>query len=113
MRPRIYVAGPYTKGDVCVNVRCAIEEADWLFSLGVAPYIPHLMHFWHLVIPRHYEDWMNLDLDWLPQCHALRRLPGDSSGADREVKKACELQMPVLYSRDEVLAWLKEWNHGR
>lgn len=111
-KPRIYIAGPYTKGDVAVNVRRAIEEADWLLSLGCTPYLPHLTHFWHLICPRAYEDWMALDLEWLGVCHAIYRLSGESTGADSEVDSAGRMGMPVLRSRDEVTEWLAGWKAG-
>ena len=81
---RIYVAGPYTKGDVAVNVRAAIEAASELLYLGHTPFIPHLCHFWHLVSPQDYDVWMKWDMAWLPFCEAVLRIPGESDGADKE-----------------------------
>lgn len=95
---RIYVAGPYTKPDPVVNTRKAIEAANELFDLGYAPYVPHLTLFWHFAFPRPYEDWMRLDFQWVKQCDALLRLPGESSGADREVIVAQEAGIPVFRS---------------
>jgi hypothetical protein len=99
---KVYVAGPYTKGDVAVNVATAIEMADVLFSHGYAPFLPHLTHFWHLCQPRPYPDWIKLDLVWLEQCDALLRFPGESRGADTEVQHARELGMPVFFSIEEL-----------
>ena len=93
---RIYVAGPYSKGDVAVNVRTAIEAANRLADAGHVPFLPHLAHFWHLVCPRPYEEWMELDAAWIPFCEAIVRLPGISSGADQEVQLAIRLGLPVL-----------------
>lgn len=45
MIARVYVAGPYTNGDVAVNVRTAYEAADRLADLGFAPFVPHSTHF--------------------------------------------------------------------
>lgn len=95
---RVYVAGPYTKGDVAVNVRKAIEAADLLLAFGYAPFLPHLTHFWHLVCPRPYEHWIKLDAAWVEVCDALYRLPGESEGADDEVEQARNLEIPVFYS---------------
>lgn len=94
---RIYVAGPYTKGDVALNVRAAILAGDDLISAGFFPFIPHLSHFQHLLRPRQYEDWMKIDLEWLCWCNALLRLPGESAGADRECIQADALGMPIFY----------------
>lgn len=101
---RVYVAGPYTNGDVALNVRAAIEAADRILKAGHAPYVPHLMHFWHLVCPGPYEQWIQFDLEWLPVCDALVRLPGESSGADGEVRLAESLGIPVYYGLDQFLA---------
>ena len=96
MRERIYIAGPYTKGDVAVNVRNAILAASKLADLGFAPFVPHLTHFWHMVSPRPYEFWCDLDNQFLPFCQGLLRLPGESSGSDAEVDLAKKLEIPVF-----------------
>lgn len=95
---RVYIAGPYTHGDVAMNVRGALEAADELLRRGHAPYVPHLTHFWHLLFPGPYEQWMRLDLAWLFVCDALVRLPGDSPGADRESAEASRLGIPIYPS---------------
>jgi len=100
---RIYIAGPYTKGDVAVNVREAILAADRLVEIGHTPYVPHLTHFWHLVSPKPYEFWLNLDMTILGYwAEAVLRLPGDSHGADGEVQQALANQIPVYYGIEEM-----------
>jgi len=94
---RVYVAGPYTKPDPAVNVRNAILVGARLLDAGHVPFIPHLAHFWHLVSPRPYEDWMQLDMAWIEVCEAMFRIPGESAGADREVARAKELGIPVFH----------------
>jgi hypothetical protein len=49
-----------------------------------------------------YEFWLMQDLEWLAQCNAILRLPGDSPGADREVKRAEELELIVFRSIREI-----------
>lgn len=100
---RVYVAGPYTKGDVAENVKKAIESGDILLHCGYAPYIPHLNHFWHFLKPHSYDDWMALDVEWLMACSALIRLAGESKGADLEVELAQKLHIPVYYGVSEFL----------
>jgi Domain of unknown function (DUF4406) len=95
MIARVYIAGPYTKGDLAVNVRKAYEAANRLADLGFAPFVPHATHFWHMLFPRPYEFWLELDSEFLPLCEAVLRLPGASNGADGEVKQAKELGIPV------------------
>lgn len=92
---RVYVAGPYTKGDVVLNVRAAILAADALLTAGYIPFLPHTTMFWHLVAPHEIEVWYDYDLAWLRQCEAVVRLPGESTGADAEVAAAKELGIPV------------------
>lgn len=97
---KIYVAGPYTKGDVALNVRKAIKAGDLLLKDGHTPFVPHLAHFWHLVCPGPYEQWTRLDLAWLPMCDAIVRLPGESVGADTEITIAKQLGIQVLDLED-------------
>lgn len=87
----VYIAGPYTQGDVALNVREAITTGDAVAEIGYIPYIPHLSHFWHLVKPREYDWWLAYDLKWLEKCDYLIRMAGPSSGADKEVIFAREL----------------------
>ncbi len=101
---KIYVAGPYTKGDPVMNTRNTIMAAEELVRMGHVPYIPHLSMFWHVVAPHPYEFWLEYDKAWLVCCNALLRLPGESSGADKEVALAHELGIPVYYSLDEIRA---------
>jgi hypothetical protein len=92
---KIYVAGPYSKGDAEENVRNAIDVANQLADMGYAPFVPHLSHFWHMRRPRPYEFWLELDNAFLPHCDALLRLPGESNGSDAEVRLAESLGIPV------------------
>lgn len=102
MIARIYVAGPYTKGDVAVNVRNAYEAANRLANMGFAPFVPHATHFWHMLFPRPYQFWLDLDNEFLPCCAALLRLPGESSGADKEVELAKKLKIPVFKNIEDL-----------
>ena len=103
MKTRIYVAGPYTQGDVAINVRNAYEAANHLADLGFAPFVPHATHFWHMLFPRPYEFWLDLDHQFLPFCEAVIRLPGPSNGADKEVLLAQELNIPVFNCIDDLV----------
>jgi len=95
---KIYIAGPYTKGDVAFNVRNAIHAGAFVANLGHYPFIPHLTHFWHMMCPEEYEFWMRQDEEWLKCCDAIIRLEGESAGADREVAIATGLGLYVYYS---------------
>ena len=100
---KIYIAGPYSRGDTAVNVRNAILAGESVRALGHTPFIPHLTHFWHLISPHEYRYWMELDFEWLRECDAMLRLPGESSGADEEESIAREIGIPVYYSIENIL----------
>lgn len=106
----VYIAGPYTIGDVAENVREAILAAEEVAFCGHVPIIPHLSHLWHLVIPHDYEFWCELTMRMLDRCDALVRLPGESRGADKEIERALELNLPVFYGIEECIAWLPKKN---
>ena len=99
---KIYIASPYTVGDIAVNVKRQIDCANELMDLGFAPFVPLYSHFQHMVHPRPYQDWTKLDLVWVESCDALLRLDGESSGADGEVEYAKKLGIPVFYSIEEL-----------
>jgi len=92
---RVYIAGPYTRGDRSDNVRHAMRAAIQLLDAGHEPFCPHLSHFLDLMEPRPWEEWMRLDMAWLPFADAIIRLQGDSAGADEEVRLAAELGIVV------------------
>ena len=102
---RIYVAGPYTKGDPVINTRTAILIGDKIAELGMVPFIPHLSHFWHLVAPHPYEFWVDYDNEWLPLCDALYRIAGESRGSDAEEELARKLGIPVFYDLESLVEY--------
>lgn len=82
----LYIAGPYTNPDPIINTHAAIKVATALYETGeYVPHVPHLTLLWHMVTPRPIEFWYDLDEHHLSRCEAITRLPGESSGADREV----------------------------
>lgn len=106
---KVYIAGPYTKGDPFENTKKAIELGQRLLDAGYCPFVPHLTHFWHTMIQENpWEVWMDLDLQWLPTCDVVFRMEGESKGADIEVSEANRLGVPVVYSWEQ-LEESKEW----
>jgi len=105
MHHAVYISAPYTNGDIEANVNAAIEAGNRITGAGHQVFIPHLTHFWHLRYPHEYEFWMEHDLFWLEKCTDLVRLPGESQGADREVKRARESGIVVHSSVDGFLAY--------
>lgn len=101
----VYIAGPYTYPDQCVNTHAALRAADELADLDFIPFVPHLTHFWHTMSPKPHSFWLAYDMAWLAKCDALLRLPGKSTGAGKETLKADELGIPVFYSIQDLFVW--------
>lgn len=100
---KVYIAGPYSKGDIAENVRAAIYAGNYVArTLGHTVFIPHLTHFWHLVQPAPYEFWLDQDREWLKVCDAVLRIEGESAGADSEVSLARDLGLQVYHSVFEI-----------
>lgn len=105
----IYIAGPYTYPDPCVNTNHAIHAGQAIMDAGHVPFVPHLNHLWHTVIPNPYETWMAYDHDWISKCDMMLRIPGKSLGADRDVQRANELGIPVhICTADDFLKMIQE-----
>lgn len=94
---KVYIASPYTKGDVAVNVKRQLDYYDELVNYGFYPFAPLYSYFQHMVHPRPYQDWINIDKVWVLACDCVLRLDGESSGADGEVELAKENGIPVFY----------------
>ena len=103
MKPRIYITGPYTRPDPCENTGKMMKVWDELLTLGFWPVCPLWSHFQHTFYPRPYKDWLDYDLEGIDIFDALLRIPGESSGAEKEIARAVELGIPVAYSIPELL----------
>jgi hypothetical protein len=95
----IYIAGPYTRPDPVENTHRIIAIADALLEEQVTPLVPHLTLLWHLVSPKPYAEWIEYDEQLLLRCDAVLRIPGESTGAIREVHCARQAGIPVIWSR--------------
>lgn len=103
---KVYIAGPYSTGDPVLNVKAAIDAADFLASAGLYPYIPHLTMFWHLIHPHEISFWYEIDREFLLYCNCLLRLPGRSKGASEEVDLARANKIHVYYSAEHLVSEL-------
>ena len=99
---KVYIASPYTLGDVAKNVKLQLDTVDLLMNSGFVPFTPLYSHFQHMSHPRPYEDWLTIDFEWIKSCDCLLRLDGESNGADKEVEYATKLGIPVFYSIDDL-----------
>jgi hypothetical protein len=105
---KVYIAGPYTKGDVAINVRKAITAGEVLAQEGFIPFVPHLTHFWHLIHPHDVEYWYQYDMHWLECCDCLLRLDGDSKGADEEMRRMASLGKPIFMDIVSLVEYYEE-----
>ncbi len=103
-RPWVYIAGPYTLGDVVVNVRNACAAGDRIWDAGFMPIVPHTNYAWHMAYPKTPEHWYAYDLHLLAQCDHLVLLPGTSKGADREAVFAIKRRIPCYLGVEHFLA---------
>ena len=106
-RPLVYVAAPY-RSDPVQNTRQAILFADRMQRVGgITCIVPHLNLGWDLVQPHEANYWLEYDFALLARCDALFRLPGESPGADDEVRFAGERGIPVFYRETTLLVWAR------
>lgn len=105
---RVYIAGPIAKGRLEENIRNAMDAAKNLMDNGLYPYVPHYNCFFQITHPRAQEDFMRLDFAFLEVCDAVLRIPGESIGADREVRFADHIEIPVFYTMSDLLTWVND-----
>jgi hypothetical protein len=116
-KPIIYIASPYTKGDVAINTHFQCKLFNQLMDEGkVWPIAPLWSHFQHTVFPRPYKDWIDYDKALLKLYDACLRVNPDfpklnysetrSSGADGEVAYFTSIGKPTFYSIEDLYAWV-------
>tara|TARA_R110002096_G_scaffold219113_2_gene407421 strand:+ start:29 stop:361 length:333 start_codon:yes stop_codon:yes gene_type:complete len=103
----VYVAGPYTRGNMCENIGVAARAGLEIMQAGHAPFVPHThTHVMALFEYRDYEEWMAIDFAVVERCDAVFRLPGISDGADREVTLAEKCGIPVFTVMEDLIEYL-------
>jgi hypothetical protein len=116
-KPTVYIASPYSHGDVAMNTHFQCKIFDQLLSDGkVLPVAPLWSHFQHLLFPRPYEDWIRYDQEMLRLYDCCLRLTASlhekdyretvSIGADAEAATFRDMGKPVFYSIEELYAWV-------
>lgn len=114
MRPKVYIAGPISKGNHDHNFRLFTEAHHMLAEAGAAVLNPGLT----MKLPCHedisHDEWMAMCLPWVQEADFLIRLPGHSVGADDEVRHALKHNVRVFIDREDIpgdLMHLAQW-HG-
>jgi hypothetical protein len=120
-KPIIYIASPYTRGDVAMNTHFQCKIFNQMLDDGKAwPVAPLWSHFQHTIFPRPYQDWIKYDQAMLHLYDACVRLTAkveqagyeqsESKGADGEVDTFKKLNKPVFTSLEELYRWIDtEW----
>lgn len=137
MRWRVYVAGPISKPTTVDGLYHNIKQADdataELMQVGIAVFNPMLSVYLggcyvesnDLTGQREvlaeanrkandqfrafqHHQWLAMDFAWIDASHGLLRLPGESVGADAEVKHAHRRNLPVFYSVADCIEFFRE-----
>lgn len=113
-RTRVYIAGPMTNGTKdnfnMPKIHEAIEAYFILIEQGFVPHCPHLTVFCELMHPHRiqYEAWLELDKNYIEDCDVVLRIPGLSSGADKECAYARLAGIPVIEGLECFIETCKE-----
>lgn len=115
-RMMILIAGPYRSGTgddpqkMAENLR-RLEQASYpIFQAGHVPMIGEwvALPIWNVAGGQHVGDTLYDEIlhptagRLIEHCDAILRLPGESKGADNDVKLANERGIPVYYSIGEI-----------
>ena len=103
----IYVASPYSRGNVEENLVKHKLAGNELINNGYAVVLPLLFHYQHELFPQDYMKWLELDIELMLRCDSVLRLDGVSEGADEEERIAKAHNIPVFYSLHELNEY---WN---
>jgi len=99
---------PLHKRGRCCQCSNSLRSSRPTCRLGICAICPTFNPFWHILFPRPYEFWLELDNQFLPCCAAVLRLPGSSKGADGEVQLAESLGIPVFNDIDKLTEFFKQ-----
>ena len=105
---RVFVSSPYTLGETGENVRAQIDAGDILMDNGFTPFLPLLCHFWGIVTPKPYADWLGWCFEWIEVCDCVFRLPGESPGAEKEVMHAVRHGKSVFTDINDLISYYKK-----
>ena len=107
----IYLAGPLEPSGRIDYIRAAVEVAEEILTYHCSAIIPHTMTvMWGYAYPKSKSTWLALDKAIIAKCDAILRIPGDSEGADEEMRFAKSVGIPI-YGTVEELA--HDWRFGK
>jgi hypothetical protein len=108
---KVYTAGAYSADnviDVLKNIGKGEKACAKLFELGFAPFSPWADRAFIINNPYFefkIEDFYEYSIAWLEVSEVMLVLPGHtrSGGTVKEIARANELKIPVVYSIDELV----------
>lgn len=103
-KPMVYISGPFSSNPTGNTNRACILWAS-LRANGLTPICPHWSIIQDTLTPLTHQQWIDYDLEIVARCDAVLRFPGDSAGADMEVKYANEHGIPVFYTTRDLYEW--------
>jgi hypothetical protein len=105
MRKRVYIAGPISLGDRSHNLYQSWVAEKQLMEAGFAPLNPmntmQLPFAWDDSFT--HADWLARCYPWIEVADVVLRLPGESKGADSEVRFAHDMEIPVYYDLEVLI----------
>ena len=105
MRHTVYISGPITLGDPEHNFAQSCVVQHLLINAGFAPLNPMLTMKLPMNENFSHAVWMEVDIPWVAKADTVFRLPGESVGADEEVKYAEDHGSPVFYNLADIVQW--------
>ena len=109
---RIYIAGALNADAVhyIQNLHRMIIWADKIRKQGCGVFIPCLDFLSGLVDGHYnYSDYFDNNQPWMEVADAIFVTPGweNSGGTHKEITRAAELDIPVFYTIESFMEWLK------
>lgn len=101
-RPLVYVAAPYRICESGYSLRLAALISDDLWQNGFVTYVPQSLIL-DMIAPRPYEQWRQVDHEFLARCEAMICLPGECEEKTASIAYAIKNGIPIFYSLEEII----------
>jgi hypothetical protein len=110
---KVYVAGPYSADNVITvldNIREGQRMATKVLLAGYSPFCPWLDFHFQLMLRDGerltVDDYYRYSIAWLEVSNVMLVLPGysESGGTMAEIKRAQELNIPIYYDFNAMIA---------
>ena len=102
---RIYVAGSYNADNIIKaldNIKRGTQVCVKLLKKGYIPFCPWLDFNFHWYGDLTFEDYYRYSVGWLEvsDCIYILKDSENSKGTQKEIERAKELNIPVIYEGD-------------